>query len=310
MSTSSNYQKATDVNKQQKPAEQTRKKPKILLCKPVAPITKKEKEKEKPSNQQDSTEVTPLSIWKEVSAFKKLVNGRTSKKKTEALNPSTVEPIPEDTNMGYTVPMDFENNIAWLESSWKELFEAFKSGGTRENLGNLLPVALNWAFPGKYHVAPQAISLQNIVGKRCPAEYQELFFITLFQEANFLYFQLMGFLYLLTLEMLFEVTHEKDFSAKEIPDVTKLQLTEFLNSWLANGPQSEFLASLKLLIFGLFGSYFGVARLDQVEFPDFLSFCKVGSSCTLEANVVGKAVLVMYHLQDVLYSLGFVVSLK
>ncbi|KAJ9058935.1 hypothetical protein DSO57_1007338 [Entomophthora muscae] len=35
------------------------------------------------------------SIRKEVLAFKKLVNGRTSKKCTEALNPSTVKPIPE-----------------------------------------------------------------------------------------------------------------------------------------------------------------------------------------------------------------------
>ncbi|KAJ9050092.1 hypothetical protein DSO57_1017596 [Entomophthora muscae] len=126
MSTSSNYQKATDVNKQQKPAEQTKKKPQILLCKPVAPVTKKEKEKEKPSNQQDSTEETLLNIWKEVSAFKKLVNGRTSKKQTEALNPSAVKPIPEDTNMGYAVPMDFNSNVAWLGSSWKGLFEAFK----------------------------------------------------------------------------------------------------------------------------------------------------------------------------------------
>ncbi|KAJ9076854.1 hypothetical protein DSO57_1022297 [Entomophthora muscae] len=97
MSTSSNYQKATNVNKQQKPAEQTKKKPQILLRKPVAPVTKKEKEKEKPSNQQDSTEETLLNIQKEVSAFKKLVNGRTSKKRTEALNPSTVKPIPEVT---------------------------------------------------------------------------------------------------------------------------------------------------------------------------------------------------------------------
>ncbi|KAJ9085071.1 hypothetical protein DSO57_1017429 [Entomophthora muscae] len=95
MSTSSNYQKATNVNEQKKPVEQTKKKPKILLCKPVAPITKKEKEKEKPSNQQDSTEETLLNIQREMSAFKKLVNGRTSKKQTEALNPSTVKPIPE-----------------------------------------------------------------------------------------------------------------------------------------------------------------------------------------------------------------------
>ncbi|KAJ9064599.1 hypothetical protein DSO57_1028842 [Entomophthora muscae] len=97
MSTSSNYQKATDFNKQQKPAEQTKKKPQILLRKPVAPVTKKEKEKVKPSNQQDSTEEALQSIWKEVSAFKKLVNERTSKKRTEALNPSTVKPIPEVT---------------------------------------------------------------------------------------------------------------------------------------------------------------------------------------------------------------------
>ncbi|KAJ9069830.1 hypothetical protein DSO57_1014711 [Entomophthora muscae] len=62
MSTSSNYQKANDVNKQQKPAEQTKKKPQILLRKPAAPITKKEKEKEKSSNQQDSTEETLLNI--------------------------------------------------------------------------------------------------------------------------------------------------------------------------------------------------------------------------------------------------------
>ncbi|KAJ9069375.1 hypothetical protein DSO57_1019048 [Entomophthora muscae] len=62
MSTSSNYQKATNVNEQQKPAEQTKKKPQILLRKPVAPVTKKEKEKEKPSNQQDSTEETLLNI--------------------------------------------------------------------------------------------------------------------------------------------------------------------------------------------------------------------------------------------------------
>ncbi|KAJ9059063.1 hypothetical protein DSO57_1006540 [Entomophthora muscae] len=80
MSTSSNYQKATNVNKQQKSAEQAQKKPQTLLCKPVAPVTKKKKEKEKPSNQPDSTEKTLLNIWKEVSAFKKLVNGRTSKK--------------------------------------------------------------------------------------------------------------------------------------------------------------------------------------------------------------------------------------
>ncbi|KAJ9056289.1 hypothetical protein DSO57_1034719 [Entomophthora muscae] len=96
-STSSNYQKATNVNKQQKPVEQTKKKPQILLCKSVAPVTKKEKEKEKPSNQQDSTEEALQSIWKEVSAFKKLVDGRKSKKHTEALNPSTGKPIPEVT---------------------------------------------------------------------------------------------------------------------------------------------------------------------------------------------------------------------
>ncbi|KAJ9051839.1 hypothetical protein DSO57_1000501 [Entomophthora muscae] len=86
MSTSSNYQKATNVNKQQKPVEQTKKKPQILLHKPVAPITKKEKEKEKPSNKQESTEEALQSIWKEVMAFKNLVNGRTSKKLTVALN--------------------------------------------------------------------------------------------------------------------------------------------------------------------------------------------------------------------------------
>ncbi|KAJ9066824.1 hypothetical protein DSO57_1005787 [Entomophthora muscae] len=62
MSTSSNYQKATNIDEQQKPAEQTKKKPQILLCKPVAPITKKEKEKEKPSSQQDSTEEMRLNI--------------------------------------------------------------------------------------------------------------------------------------------------------------------------------------------------------------------------------------------------------
>ncbi|KAJ9055767.1 hypothetical protein DSO57_1000625 [Entomophthora muscae] len=92
----------------------------------MAPVTKKEKKKEKPSNQQDSTEETLLNIWKEVSAFKKLINGRTSKKRTEALNPSTVKPIPEDPNMGYTVPMVFDSNIAWLGSSCEELFEVFK----------------------------------------------------------------------------------------------------------------------------------------------------------------------------------------
>ncbi|KAJ9072434.1 hypothetical protein DSO57_1027584 [Entomophthora muscae] len=97
MSTSSNYQKATNVNKQQKPVEKTKNKPQILLRKPVAPITKKEKEKEKPSDQQDSTEEALQSIQKEVSAFKKLVNERTSKKRTEALNPSTGKPIPEVT---------------------------------------------------------------------------------------------------------------------------------------------------------------------------------------------------------------------
>ncbi|KAJ9054905.1 hypothetical protein DSO57_1009562 [Entomophthora muscae] len=95
ISTSSNYQKAANVNKQQKQAEKTKKKPQILLHKPVAPVTKKKKEKEKPSNQQDSTEEILLNIWKEVLAFKKLVNGKTSKKQTEALNPSTVKPIPE-----------------------------------------------------------------------------------------------------------------------------------------------------------------------------------------------------------------------
>ncbi|KAJ9054731.1 hypothetical protein DSO57_1011043 [Entomophthora muscae] len=271
-----------------------------------------------------------------VSAFKKLVNGRKSKKRTEVLNPSTVKLIPEDTNIGYTVPMDFYSKIAWLGSSWKELSEAFKvefpDGKTpipllrymentallaeqqlykveldgflqeatnsylsQEEQGKILaiccPVALSWAFPGKYHMAPQAISLQN-------------------REANFLYGQSMGFLYLLTLEMLFKVTHEKDLSAEEIPDVLKLQLTEFLNSWFANGPQSEFLASLGLLIFGLFGSDFGVVRLDQVKFHDFLNFHKVGSSCPLDASVVGKAVPIMHHLQDVLYSLGFIVPLK
>ncbi|KAJ9086513.1 hypothetical protein DSO57_1003442 [Entomophthora muscae] len=93
MSTSSNYQKATDVGKQQKSVEKTKKKPQILLRKPVAPVTKKKKEKEKPSNQQDSTEEALQSIWKEVLAFKKLVDRRTSKKHTEALNPSTVKPI-------------------------------------------------------------------------------------------------------------------------------------------------------------------------------------------------------------------------
>ncbi|KAJ9078262.1 hypothetical protein DSO57_1008391 [Entomophthora muscae] len=101
MSMSSNYQKATDVDKQQKPAEQTKKKPQIFLRKPVAPVTKKnkEKEKEKPSNQQDSTDEMLLNIQKEVSAFKKLVDGRTSKKRTEALNPSTVKPIPDVTTI-------------------------------------------------------------------------------------------------------------------------------------------------------------------------------------------------------------------
>ncbi|KAJ9063127.1 hypothetical protein DSO57_1003259 [Entomophthora muscae] len=333
MSNSSNYQKATNVDKQQKPAAKTKKKPQILVRKPVAPITKKGKEKEKPFNKQDFPEVTLLNIWKEVSAFKKLVNGRTSKKQTEALNHSIVKPIPEDTDMRYTVPMDFDSNVAWLGLSWKELFEAFKvefpDGKTpipllrcMENtalsaeqqlyeeatnldvsqeeqdkiLETCCPVALSWAFPGEYHMAPQAISLKNRVGKCCPAEYQELFFITLSQEANFFYSRSVGFLYLLTLEMLFEVTHEKDLLAKEIPDVTKLQLTEFLSSLLANGPQSELLASLGLLIFELFGSNFGVARLDQVEFPNFLTFCKVGSSCPLEANVVGKAVPAMHHL--------------
>ncbi|KAJ9086802.1 hypothetical protein DSO57_1000426 [Entomophthora muscae] len=86
-------------------------------------LSKKEKEKKKPLNQQDSTKETLLNIQKEVTALKKLVNGRTSKKRTEALNPSIVKPIPEDNNMGYTVPMDFDSNIAWLEASWKELFE-------------------------------------------------------------------------------------------------------------------------------------------------------------------------------------------
>ncbi|KAJ9054739.1 hypothetical protein DSO57_1011051 [Entomophthora muscae] len=62
MGTSSNYQKATNINEQQKPAEQTKKMPQILLRKPVAPVTKKEKEKEKPSNQQDYTEETLLNI--------------------------------------------------------------------------------------------------------------------------------------------------------------------------------------------------------------------------------------------------------
>ncbi|KAJ9088905.1 hypothetical protein DSO57_1018302 [Entomophthora muscae] len=348
ISTSSNYQKATDVDKQQKPVEKTKKKPQILLRNPVAPVTKKQKEKEKPSNQQDSTEEA-------LQTFKKLVNGRTSKKCTEVLNHTTVKLIPEDTNMGYTIPMDFDSNIVWLGLSWKELFEAFKvefpdgkmpipllccmentallaeqqsykgkldqflqeatnlevSKEEQEKiLAICCPVALSWAFPGKYHMAPQAISLQNRVGKRCPEEYQELFFITLSQEGNFSYSQSMGFLYLLTLEILFEVTHKKDLLAKEIPDVTKIQLKEFLNGWLANGPQSEFLASLGLLINGLFGSVFGVARLDQVKLPNFLNFCKVSSISSLEANVVGKAVLVMHHLWEVLYSLGFVVSLK
>ncbi|KAJ9052751.1 hypothetical protein DSO57_1031114 [Entomophthora muscae] len=260
MSTSSNYQKATDVNKQQKPAEQTKKKPQILLRKPVVPVTKKEKEKKKPSNQQDSTEETLLNIQKEVSAFKKLVNERTSKKQTEALNPSTVKLIPEDTDMGYMVPMDFDSNIAWLGLSWKELFEAFKvefpdgktsipllCGGTRENLSNLLPHGSQLGFSWQVSYGSSGDLSPEKVGKCRPAEYQELFFITLSQEANFLYGKLMGFLYLLTLEMLFEVTHEKDLLAKEIPDITKLRLTEFLKSWLANGPQSEFLASLGLL---------------------------------------------------------------
>ncbi|KAJ9064802.1 hypothetical protein DSO57_1026466 [Entomophthora muscae] len=97
MSTSSNYQKVTDIDKQQKTVEQTKKKPQILLRKPVAPVTNKEKEKEKHSNQQDSTEEALQSIWKEVLAFNKLVNGRTSKKRIKALNPSPVKPIPEVT---------------------------------------------------------------------------------------------------------------------------------------------------------------------------------------------------------------------
>ncbi|KAJ9072637.1 hypothetical protein DSO57_1025363 [Entomophthora muscae] len=120
-------EKATDVNKQQKPVEQTKKKPQILLRKLVASVTKKEKEKEKPSDQQDSTEEALQSIQKEMLAFKKLIDRRKSKKRTEALNPSTVKPIPEDTNMRYTVPMDFNSNIIRLGSSWKELFEAFKA---------------------------------------------------------------------------------------------------------------------------------------------------------------------------------------
>ncbi|KAJ9063513.1 hypothetical protein DSO57_1000092 [Entomophthora muscae] len=93
-------EQSNQLNKQQKLVEQTKKKPQILLCKPVAPVTKKEKEKDKPSNQHDSTEKTLLNIQKEVSAFKKLVNGRTFKKSNEALNPSTVKPIPEGTDMG------------------------------------------------------------------------------------------------------------------------------------------------------------------------------------------------------------------
>ncbi|KAJ9059575.1 hypothetical protein DSO57_1001114 [Entomophthora muscae] len=88
------------------------------------------------------------------------------------------------------------------------------------------------------------------------------------------------------------ISCEKDLLAEEVPNVTKEQLTEFLNGWFANGPQSEFLASLGHLVLGLFGSNFGVARLDQVEFPDFLNFCKVVSSNPLEAELVGKAMFV------------------
>ncbi|KAJ9077164.1 hypothetical protein DSO57_1019322 [Entomophthora muscae] len=117
-------------------------------------------------------------------------------------------------------------------------------------------------------------------------QHRELFFITLSQENNFSYGQLMGFLYLITLEVLFEVSHEKDFLAGEVPDVTKEQLTELLNGWLANGPQLEFLTSLGFLVLGLFGSNFKVAYLEQVELPDFLNFCKVGSSNLLETNIV------------------------
>ncbi|KAJ9048267.1 hypothetical protein DSO57_1036755, partial [Entomophthora muscae] len=105
-------------------AEQTKKKPQILLCKPVAPVIKKKKEKEKPSNQQDFTKEMLLNICKEVSAFKKLVNGRTSKKRTEALNPSTVKPIPEEaTNLD--VSQEEQDKI----------------------LAICCPVALSWALP-------------------------------------------------------------------------------------------------------------------------------------------------------------------
>ncbi|KAJ9068187.1 hypothetical protein DSO57_1031186 [Entomophthora muscae] len=99
----------------------------------------------------------------------------------------------------------------------------------------------------------------------------------------------------------FEVTHEKEILEEEVPEVTREQLAEFLNEWLANGPQSEFLAGLGLLIMGLFGSDFVVACLDQVEFPDFLNFCKVSSIVPLDAGVVGKALLVMHNLQEVLF---------
>ncbi|KAJ9073903.1 hypothetical protein DSO57_1011793 [Entomophthora muscae] len=97
VSTSSNYQKTIDINEPQKTLEQAKKKPRILLQKTV-----------------ESLEETLQRANKEVLAFKKLVDGRASKKCTEALTPSIVKPIPKDTNMGYTIPMDFDSNILWL----------------------------------------------------------------------------------------------------------------------------------------------------------------------------------------------------
>ncbi|KAJ9049374.1 hypothetical protein DSO57_1025300 [Entomophthora muscae] len=78
--------------------DQERKNPRISLRKSVVISTKKEREK--PTGCQESMGSIIQDAKKEVPAFKKLVDRRASKKHIEALNPSTVKPIPEDTNMG------------------------------------------------------------------------------------------------------------------------------------------------------------------------------------------------------------------
>ncbi|KAJ9082401.1 hypothetical protein DSO57_1004970 [Entomophthora muscae] len=97
VNTSRTYLKAIDVDDPQKTLEQAKKKPRILMKKPVVILTNKEKEKTA-SNQEPMKTILQVAK-KDVLAFRKLVDDRTSKKCTETLNPSTVKPIPKVTTI-------------------------------------------------------------------------------------------------------------------------------------------------------------------------------------------------------------------